>query len=280
MNEVKEHLQHELEKLSTIERMAEKDLREAPEGSLVISKSGNRTQYYHRTDPKNFHGKYIRKDNKKLAKQLAQKDYAEKILSLVKKGKKQLINFLSICEFDGIGTMYEELSQSRRNLISPYILPEDEYIAHWEQLQKENIEKALKSQAYQSYQASTSFYNILPEIYTEKGEQVRSKSEKILADKFYMKGIPYVYEMPLYLKGYGYIRPDFTVLNKRTRKEYYWEHLGLMSDENYCEKAIKKIECFEKNKIFPGAQLLLTYETKNNPLNMKIVDKIIQEYLM
>lgn len=108
---------------------------------------------------------------------------------------------------------------------------------------------------------------------------MRSKSEKILADKLYMMGVPYVYEVPLYIKGYGYIKPDFTVLNKRTRREYYWEHLGMMDDKEYCEKAIKKIEGLERNDIFPGKKLILTYETKDHPLNIKIVEKLVKEYL-
>lgn len=35
------------------------------------------------------------------------------------------------------------------------------------------------------------------EIYTQKGERVRSKSEKILADYFYYNNISYKYECPL-----------------------------------------------------------------------------------
>lgn len=35
-------------------------------------------------------------------------------------------------------------------------------------------------------------------ILTQKGERVRSKSEKILADYFYQHNIPYKYEKPLY----------------------------------------------------------------------------------
>lgn len=108
---------------------------------------------------------------------------------------------------------------------------------------------------------------------------MRSKSEKILADKLYAMNIPYVYEIPLYLRGYGDVRPDFMVLNKRTRKEYYWEHLGMMDDREYCEKTIRKIECYEKNGIFPGKNLLLTYETEMHPLNGRVVEEIIREYL-
>lgn len=51
-----------------------------------------------------------------------------------------------------------------------------------------------------------------PVIMTERGERVRSKSEKILADYFYRNGILYKYECPLYLKYFGTIYPDFTFL--------------------------------------------------------------------
>ena len=42
-----------------------------------------------------------------------------------------------------------------------------------------------------------------PVILTDRGERVRSKSEKIIADYLFRKGIPYKYEKPLYLKGLG-----------------------------------------------------------------------------
>ena len=58
-------------------------------------------------------------------------------------------------------------------------------------------------------------------ILTQKGERVRSKSEKILADYFYQNGIPYKYEMPLYLKGFGVIHPDFTFLFQGELKKKY-----------------------------------------------------------
>ena len=50
------------------------------------------------------------------------------------------------------------------------------------------------------------------EIYTERGERVRSKSEKIIADKLFLQNIPYHYERPIYLKGFGMVYPDFCCL--------------------------------------------------------------------
>ena len=53
-------------------------------------------------------------------------------------------------------------------------------------------------------------------FYTKKGEYVRSKSEKILADMFYDLNIPYEYECQLILRnGYEYY-PDFTFISPYT----------------------------------------------------------------
>jgi hypothetical protein len=49
---------------------------------------------------------------------------------------------------------------------------------------------------------------------TERGELVRSKSELVIADKLYARGIDYAYEQPLVLPN-GHIRyPDFTIADQ------------------------------------------------------------------
>ena len=64
--------------------------------------------------------------------------------------------------------------------------------------------------------------------------------------------IPYKYEAPIQLKGYGTVYPDFTLLNVRTREIYYWEHLGMMDNQEYIQKTFVKINTFVINGIFPG----------------------------
>ena len=73
--------------------------------------------------------------------------------------------------------------------------------------------------------------------------------KKILADYFYYHNIPYKYECPLKLKGYGVVYPDFTFCLK-TGKEIYWEHDGMMDDTIYVQNAIKKIEAYEKKMTY------------------------------
>ena len=133
---------------------------------------------------------------------------------------------------------------------------------------------------YDSEYHGKEFYEGTAEIVTEKGERVRSKSEKILADYFYRNNILYQYEKPLYLKGYGTIYPDFTFLSKKTRKEIYWEHEGMMDKPEYAKSTVKKIESYQRNGIHLGERLILTFETELTVLNSQIVEELVEKYLV
>ena len=133
---------------------------------------------------------------------------------------------------------------------------------------------------YDSEYHGKEFYEGTAEIVTEKGERVRSKSEKILADYFYRNNILYQYEKPLYLKGYGTIYPDFTFLSKKTRKEIYWEHEGMMDKPEYAKSAVKKIESYQRNGIHLRERLILTFETELTVLNSQIVEELVEKYLV
>lgn len=276
MDEIGQLLQQREKLLKKAVNYAKHIINKAPDGILRVSYSHHSEQYYFRTSIKDTYGKYIRKKEKKLLHDLAQKDYAIKLLASSQIQLSILQDFTAKYEDNAIFSIYEELPEARQKLVKPYMLPEKEFVLLWEQPPKPIIEDARAG----SYFNKSMVANLEDGIYTEKGEAVRSKSEKILADRFTTIKIPYHYEKPLYLNGYGYIHPDFTVLNRRTRKEYYWEHMGLMDNEEYCEKAIKKIESMEKNNLFSGESVILTYETKNHPLNIKVVNELIQKYLL
>lgn len=264
MKDVVKCLSNELDNMNRMKERVEKSIEQAPKGILRISKSNDCVQYYVRRNKKDRCGRYLDKENRKLAYKLAQKEYEAQVLKVIEEQKGKLQRLLSQINTNDIANIYEQLSPERQKLVQPYVLPNEQYIAQWENI------------IYQGKE----FDKNAPEIYTERGERVRSKSEKILADKFYMLGIPYRYEYPLHLQGYGIVHPDFLILNKKTRKEYYWEHLGKMDDPEYCKKAIKKIGSYQRNHIFQGKKLLLTYETSTYPLNMKSVDDLINEFLL
>ena len=108
---------------------------------------------------------------------------------------------------------------------------------------------------------------------------VPSKSEKIMADYFYRKGIEYKYESPLFLKGMGIVYPDFTFLSKKKGEEIYWEHNGKVDDPTYAKKMVRKIHAYENNGIFQGERLILTYETEQTILNSNKIEQLVKRYL-
>jgi hypothetical protein len=74
--------------------------------------------------------------------------------------------------------------------------------------------------------------------------------------------------------------PDFTTRHPKTGQVYYWEHFGLMDQPEYINRACQKIKMYCENGIIPGINLILTYETKENPLSIDQVEKIVKEYFL
>lgn len=87
MKEIQEILELRENQLAQWQKETENSLKQAPEGALRVCKHGNRTQYYHRTDPQDFSGTYIPQKNICLAQNLAQKDYDKKLLRAIEKEK-------------------------------------------------------------------------------------------------------------------------------------------------------------------------------------------------
>ena len=261
MRGLKHILLQEQKYLENIVEKAKAGLSGTPEGHLRISKDKNRIRYYHCTEDNS--GIYIPKSDILLPKKLAQKTYN---LSVIKKAEARLKQIKKITKDysdDEIEELFTSLHVDRQALVEP-VEPT------WEQL--------LDAWHTEEYQGKV-FQEGTAVILTEKGERVRSKSEKILADFFYRRNILYKYEKPLYLSGYGTVYPDFTFLSKKTGKEIYWEHEGMMDKPEYAKAAIRKIESYQKNDIFPGDRLILTFETEQSILNTKTIEGLVNKYL-
>ena len=75
------------------------------------------------------------------------------------------------------------------------------------------------------------------------------------------------------------LHPDFYVLNKRTRKAYYWEHLGRLDDPKYCTENFNRFVRTIDAGYTIGEDILITHEDSRNPLRLESVDEIIRKYL-
>lgn len=86
---------------------------------------------------------------------------------------------------------------------------------------------------------------------TKRGELVRSKSEVIIANELFYRGIDYTYEQELRL-GEGPPRyPDFTIEDAATGLTVYWEHCGMLADPGYKARWDAKKAWYRKNNIMP-----------------------------
>jgi ATP-dependent DNA helicase RecQ len=83
---------------------------------------------------------------------------------------------------------------------------------------------------------------------TENGIWVRSKSEVIIANILYRSGIEFQYEEKLYYNASQWIEPDFTI--RHNGKTWFWEHLGLLGDEQYNENWQEKKQIFKDLGVF------------------------------
>jgi hypothetical protein len=121
---------------------------------------------------------------------------------------------------------------------------------------------------------------------TERGDLVRSKSELIIADKLFARGIDYAYEQPLVLPNGHILYPDFTITDHARGVTFYWEHLGLLDDPAYRARWEKKRQEYIAAQILPwqegGGERGTLIETRDDPggaLNAEEIARIIEEVL-
>lgn len=257
---MEKELRGALQELIELEEKAKRYVKGAPEGKLRCAINKGCFQYY---IGKEYQGK--RKRN--LVEKIAQKEYNQQLLTCIKKQILALENLLATLEKYRLDEVYAKLHPARRQLVKPYIKPLEDLAEEFEKLE-------YKGKGFAEDDATAYF--------TEKGERVRSKSEKIIADTLYRRGILYHYELPLELKYSNrtiVVYPDFTVLNKRTGKKYILEHLGMMDKMSYCENAMQKIDLYEKNGILLGDGLIITHETSGNPLDINVLERYVERFL-
>lgn len=259
MVRLKKLLYCEKERMEKIVKKTRKRLEKAPEGSLWMSKNRGGRQYYHYTSSK----KYISKENMELIRGLAQKTYDEKVLKKAEKRLHQLEQILKDYDDDEIEQIYLKEHPDRKQHITPVEPTKEQLLEMW------------KKQDYHGL----GFREDDSVILTEKGERVRSKSEKIIADYFYRNGIEYKYECPLCLEKYGVIYPDFTIFIKNSGRLIYFEHFGMMDEPSYARKAIRKIQTYEENGIFIGDGLIVTFETSQTVIGTKELDRLMKKYV-
>ena len=118
---------------------------------------------------------------------------------------------------------------------------------------------------------------------TRNGLAVRSKSEVVIADLLYSKGIEFEYEQPLTFGDGSWKSPDFTI-NYTTGTTFYWEHLGMMSRPLYRRKWEQKLEWYRQHGVLrheegggPAGTLIVTEDGDNGSISSAYMEALVDE---
>lgn len=249
--------QNRLEKYLKIKSVIEKSKPNIV-GSLQIKKYKNRVKYYHviKNCKKNSY-KYIQKSNIALIRQLAQKKYLKRLEKIVDSALPKLY-ILSKDEPLSIDRAYLELPEEVKKFVTP-LEPTYENLIQ----KKKELSNSIKS-----------IYLEERRIQTNRGDFVRSKSEKIIADALHFNKIEYFYEYPLIIKNKTFY-PDFTFIHRETKREIYWEHFGMMDNFDYFRKSIEKIQVYLSNGLKLYDNLIITTEFSNSVISTSQINSII-----
>jgi len=234
-------------------------------GHIRIVRHYNQLQFYHITKKGDTKGKYLPKNKNDFAKNLVRLQYEQKAVVAMQTELRLIKQLLLNNQKNNICYVFNKLSKLRQSIITPITLPTLEYSTQWQNIPY----------------TPNSFEHTQNQYYTAKKEQVRSKSEVIIADTLNRMNIPYHYEFPLELKNRAYpIYPDFHCLNSRTRQEFYWEHFGMMDIPEYAAKAVAKINLLSENGYSAGKNVIFTFENSESQVDTRIIEKMIQIYLI
>lgn len=232
-----------------------------PPGKLICSHDQGRCKWY---QSDGHHKVYIPKNDRVLAQQLAAKKYLSLQLADYQDERQALLGYLRRRKH-GSPPAQKLLTDSSeyQKLLTPYFTPLSEELTNW-----------MKS----PYERNT----LYPEQLIHKsisGNYLRSKSEAMIDMFLYVNKIPFRYECLLML-GETVLYPDFMIRHPKSGDVFYWEHFGMMDNPSYSANAFSKLQLYTAHKIIPSIHLITTYETKDYPLTMDMVEKIIEQYFM
>ena len=250
----------QINSVSALVKTLKKALARAPRGTIYTFRSHGSLEYQFVGEDKKRN--YIPKKNERQIRSLLQKKYDKKLVKKLEKLLAVMIDLNQCLDPESLSRLFDDLPEECKSLIDDRGISDAEFIKQW--AEEEYTRKEIGSN--------------VPEFITNRGERVRSKSEKIIADMLNDKGLAYRYEESLYLDGYGTIHSDFKILHPRKRTIVCLEHNGMMDDPNYSGAAAGRINAYERNGYYEGDQLLLTFETSTRPLDTETLSKKLDHF--
>ncbi|MFN8238583.1 MAG: AAA family ATPase [Chitinophagales bacterium] len=119
------------------------------------------------------------------------------------------------------------------------------------------------------------------------GKMLRSKSELLIYQRLIDNNLNPLYEKKLTIKEVEKL-PDFTIENEESGEVYYWEHCGMLFDDEYKQRWEEKYQWYKENNILESGGIngtLIVTEDKafemedgsiRGAISVKEIDEIIK----
>lgn len=216
-----------------------------PDGDLLFRSNGKYTKFYRRLNNKTD---YIPSSEILLAKNLAHK----KLMQLELATLKERLSSIELL-----------LSHSPENEYNLFKYKSNPRICELLNFDNNNLPENKWSK--EKYNTNPSHPEQLS-FPCPSGKKVRSKSEVFIDMVLSENNIAYRYECELIIGNRAFY-PDFTFKHPITGDVFYWEHFGLMDNEDYALAAFKKLRVYYSYGIFQGKNLITTFESKAKPFS-------------
>ncbi len=226
------------------------------EDIICINSKRQKKWFLNTTDGK----RYISKKQRKYAESLVEAKYLRLKLKNLENEKKALRYYFKHCKKNQLDKLFDE-NKAYFELLKESMKPEDIQARKWVEEEYERNERYPENLRFKTY----------------SGYKVRSKSELLIDTALFLRKIPFRYECKLELKEETFY-PDFMIYDYVQNKVTYWEHFGMMDDPYYNKTAIQKLKIYIDNGIIPGINLIITTETKDNPLTSEFIERTIDFY--
>ena len=268
MNQFEKALAADIAEQRRLLEVYEKRAKCMPAGSISEYTSNKKTYYkLSKTETDEFSGhsylvqRNLRPGETDLISQYAEKAYTTTSLRIIKQNLKfqeKLLEAYRPYDFYSIKASLSKVYQKAATFIDdPLLVMADK--------QKKAIQNAIH-----------------PENLTQPtiaDFDVRSKSEAIITNTLAERKIPFVYEeeLKLFVPGRGEVvlHPDF-VIYLPDGKKLIWEHLGLLSNDEYFTAFTDKLKLYRMAGYHINSNLFLTTDTPDGRLDMDAVMNVVE----
>lgn len=208
--------------------------------------------------------KCIKKNEMEIAENIKRYQFAKRSIPILRQNIKAMDRFLMKYVAYNPGEILESMPEVYRGVAfrNTFSLETDE-ATRWSDMEEDTYDK----------------YTFDLKHTTTKGRLVRSKSEAIIAELLETNGITFKYETKITVNGKNYY-PDFAILRKEDNEILYWEHFGLMNNEEYVQKMFRKIADYQQVGILLWDNLVITTESEDGNIDVRTIDRIIKKFML